>query len=599
MFSAALAACGGGGLTSSVPSVTPAPITSLATSAPLSSSASTPVQFSALGNGTSSLLTLPAANAATSAKVTFEESLPSSLPAPQAHALAVPTSVGLGSLSVLAAFELQVNQTVAITQSPAFTFTFLTVPTTSTYIIYLDESHPATGWNLLLGPGVASGSTITFASKTLAPPLTLEAGDTYAFALVTSSSNATPPPSAATFSGTKTVAYTYGFAYDYPMPGPTATAPPTTLSYNVTESVTEGASPYPGTSAPPSVVDAHVDETDASNLSSMTYATDEWVGNASANGSFNALLYAEQQLETSSAQNPTFTTIYTTPQLLDQYPESAGNTWTNSPQANVAYSYASGDAGTRAINADGTYTDTESVLGAPVVITDSADGSGSITGPFYGGYVSSLTFSAPSPMPSASPNVNIAINFYAGGPSPVMLSEPVWYATPPSFYQESDAVSAATSFPTACANGVATSGNDVKRTVTALDTAIGFVETTTFDTYTASGIPVCMVTHDVLSYAYDLQGNQPFFILYGPLGVQVVTTDETLALQGGASATASAFAAKRANATVTGESMAPTIAALQSHQLSQFARMRLTREHAVLKTLRTTPINALIHGGLH
>ncbi len=599
---AALAACGGGGggggsvvpTSPSTPGTTPAPPAAspspntLQTSAPLSVSTTTPVQFAALNNGVAASVTFPLVSTAATASFTYSSVLPQGIAYPQqARSSRLPAIIGGSNITPLAYLAVQTSATTTLTALPAFTFTLPGVPLGSAYIAYYDESTPTKGWNVLAGPGSETTTTISFPAQSVIPPLTLQTGDTYLFALVISSTSVTQAPT--TFQGTKSVNYTYGFAFDYPQP--TSTAPPTTLNYAVTENVSVGSSPFPGT-ANVSTMDEHVAETDTQDLSNATYATDQWVGVSPNSGSVDAALYASQQSETSSANMPTFTTLYSTPQVLDEYPETVGASWTNSPAAKTSYSYANGDSGTRTTNADGTYNDVETLLGfAPVTISDNADGSASIVGPFFSGQVASLTFSAPSPGPSGSV-VNIAINFPPASPqpAPITFSDQLWYPTPPAFYQEKDGVLAAASFPTGCTNALGTSGNDVQRSVTTLDTAIGFMETTTFDTYTVGGVPVCMVTNDTLSYAYDMQGNTPFFILYGPLGVETVTTTETLALQASAGTTTAAMTRAHAGGS---SSYAPVIAAIQAHQLNTFARTRLSREHTVMQQLRAHGISAL------
>ncbi len=589
---AALAACGGGG-SSGGGSVTPVTVPTpqiIATSAAFSPTTTTAVSLGALSNNVSATtLTLPVANAAATASLLYSATLPTTVSQPQARVVA-PALIGGTNLSALAYIALVPGSALAVTQTPAFSFTFSSLPTGSAYIAYLDEAHQNVGWTIVSGPGTVSGSTISFSSQALFPPQSLQPGDVYLYALVVSATPITPSSGGVGFAGTKSVAYTFNYAFGYPQPGPTATAPPTTLSYTVSENVSVGSSPFPGPAAG-SLIDEHVSETDASNLSSATYATDEWIGVSTAQTSIDTALYGSVQTQTSSANTPTFSTIYTTPQVLDEYPETNGAAWSNSPAALVNYSYANGDSGTRTINKDGSYSDVENLFGAlPVTITDAADGSGSITGPIYGGYVSAITFSAPQPQPSASPLINASFVLPSPNP-PITFTIPLWYTTPPTLYTESDAVTTGVTFPTGCSNGLAGAGNDVKRTITTLDTAIGFQEQTTFDTFTAGGIPVCMTTNDVLQYAYNLQGTTPYLLFYGPLGIQTVTTTEALALQSGSGALLSAHAS-HAQVVSPGNAGA-LVAALQAHQLTRFTRARLTREHDVLKALRNGNVRTL------
>lgn len=510
---------------------------------------------------------------------------------------------------------ISVDTSVSITSSPAFSFTLGSAPPAgSAYLAELDLNNPTAGWSVFLGPGNVSGNTISFSSQTLVPPLTLKAKDTYVFALIVSSSTITPPPptiapnTSASFTGSKSVNYTYGFAFDYPAPGPTATAPPTTLNYNVTETVNVGASPFPTTAPSAQLTDEHVSETDEGSLATQTFTTDSWIALEASGSVYNELLYGQTQQQPTSSNLPVTTTLYGSPQILDKLPEANGS-WTNAPTANVSYAYANGDSGVRAIASDGTYLDTEQIGpssgGGQAVITENGDGSGSIVAPFYGGgFIDSITASAPSPAPS--PMVNITFNYssfaqtYYGYPAQQVIPDPVWYpytaGTPPTFYSETDAATTGVTLPSGCMPNPYGAATDVRRTITMLDTMIGFIETTQFDSYNVNGFPVCMTTNDVLNYAYDLQGNTPYTMLIGQLGLQVVTTNETLVIQNTpASSSATAAAARAAQA----GSMRAAVVALQAHELSSFAAQRARRTNAFMHVLRSgqNPRAVLIRGG--
>ncbi len=577
---AALAACGGGGGSGYTPPTPKPSPTSAATSAAFSTSATTAVTFPTLSNGISAGLTLPVANTAATANLSYEVSTPSGVAVPAMATLKKREAIGGSNLTTLGIISLSVGSNVVVSSTLAFTFTLASAVSGDAYIAYFDEAAPSNGWNVLLGPGVASGSTITFAAQPVVPPVTFLKGDTYLFALVTSSSAISAQP-AAVYSGTKTVDTTYQFAFEYPTPGPTAsplpTIPPSNTTFTVTADVSTGSSPFPGPTASVSPIDEHVSETDATSLSTAQYVTDEW---ASLDSSYKLYLLGSLQQESSSANTPQTTTVYTTPQLLDQFPESAATWSTNSPAASVTYSYANGDNGTRAIAANGTYVDTENILGSSgytAVTTENADGSGSIVAPFYGGYYTELDLAAP-----VSGNIAAQFVLYNSTDSPFTI--PLWYPATPVFYTETDAVTTGVSLPAGCSpNDFGTTGNDVKRTITTLDTVIGYQETTTFDSYDVGGYPICLTTNDNLQYAYDEQGDNPYSLLYGPLGLITTTTTETLILQGGATNGAIPAAARRASTATLPQAGSATIAALENHQLNGFVRERMKHTNALLR----------------
>jgi hypothetical protein len=560
-------------------------------SATLSTTNTTTVTFAQVSSGASGTVVLPKANAAASASLTFGASVPAGVAAPSTRSR---MTIGGSDLSVLASMTLSVNESIAVLTTPAFTYTLASAPAGNFYVAFYDENDAAAGWNVILGPGTLSGNTISFAATQLTTPLTLAAGDTYVFALVASSSAAESPSPAIAYTGTKTINFEYGYAYGYPTPGATATAPPATLSYTVTSNVSIGASPYPTASPSATLFDEHVAESDAGTLSTTTYATDSWVGVASSSSPWLLQLYGTTQQEPSSDVEPVITTLYGTPQTSDQYPAQNGASWTNSPAAAIAYAYSDGDSGTRTVNADGSYVDNESLLaggaGGTATLTENSDGSGSMVGPWYGGgIVNSMDFSAPIPSPSPA-TVDVSINYSTfaqnqyGFPATQTLGVPQWYALP--LYTESDTATTIASFPSACASNALklTNGTDVKRVITTVDTVVGYVETTTFNSYEYDGQPVCITSTDVVDYAYDEQNNTPYFIDVSGGSIEVVTTTESLVLQS-ASGVAVAASSRPATTSTASTMIAP---AIESHLLGVFARARAQRTRELVKIMGGT-----------
>jgi hypothetical protein len=379
------------------------------------------------------------------------------------------------------------------------------------------------------------------------------------------------------------------------MPIPT----PMTLSYKVTTSVAVGSNAYPG-STTASLVDETVSESDASSLQTTTFTTDSWVGLSTTSTPYTVSVYGTTQKEPSSDNNPVTTTIYGTPQVVDQFPQSSSLSWTNAPAANISYSFADNGNGTRVISSTGTYVDTENILlngsGGTITTTENGDASGSIAGPLFSGEVAALNFAAPS-----AGTINITLTLgqelacEINGCNTTLQwdNDPTWFTTPPVFYTETDAITAGVSLPAGCTpNSFGSTANDVNRTINTLDSILGFEETTVFDSYEVNGVPICMTTTDTQNYAYDEQDNQPYtFILVGPLGTETITTTESLVLQSGSAATASAA---RTTSSVARSGSAPSVlAAVQAHQLNDFAHLRTTRLHASLTAIRAQSIHSL------
>ena len=362
------------------------------------------------------------------------------------------------------------------------------------------------------------------------------------------------------YTGVKSVndVYTYGSG---PLGSPSPN-PPSTAIYAVQSTVQAALNAAPSTvpvTGP--YLDVNSTELDSSNLASQEFVTDAWVQSSSSGG---ALEYGTQLMQPLSAEQPNTLTAYVdpvtgkaNPQQLDQLPETSGASWTNEPAATISQSFADGHSVKRFVYADGTYVDNDSIplpTGgvAYAIIQENSDGSGSYTAPFAGGNVSSVSVSAPAlptPVPTGTPNpittpqVTVTLKlagFYASilGPTISAQFTPFYVYTPkPVFYSETDAVNTAGSFPAGCANSYGASGLELVRKIATLDTVLGYVETTEFDAYAAAGYPVCVVSSDVINYAYDYAGDTVGGLggfLFGQLGGRITTTSQTLVLQPGA-----------------------------------------------------------------
>ena len=346
-------------------------------------------------------------------------------------------------------------------------------------------------------------------------------------------------------------------------------------------------------------------ESDASNLSTTTFTTDSWLTLNTTSSPYTVSLYGTLQQEPSSANLPQIGTVWTTPQMIDEYGASGSPTWTNSPAGTINYSYADSDNGSRVIASDGSYTDTENLLdggaGGAVVLTENSDGSGSIVGPYFGGdIIDQVTMSAPS-----GGNVTVTVYYsadaqtYYGLPPTAVLPTPTWYSLP--LYTETDGITPGVSLPAGCTpNSFGASADDVNRTMTTVDTVNGLIETTVLDSFEVNGTPICMTSTDTQNYAYDQQGNTPFFFLVGSLGLEVITTQEALVLSNGLNAAASS-ARHVSSSTGKTYAMSGLTAAMQGHQLAALARDRAVHLRNFLKSvhaINNKPLSVkLVHGG--
>ena len=213
MLAIFLVSCGGGSggstgspTTPSLPTATPAPVptpipSSQATSAPLSTTAATSVNFGSVASGgttaiTSAGVTIPKVSVASTATVALSAVAPSGVPTPSSRSLSRRKRLLLGvTTTPLAYFSISFSNTVMVATTPTFTVTFpSSLPTSNYYVaVYDPTGTTGGGWQVLAGPVNASGSIVTFNSTAYTPPLTFSSGVTYEFAIVGSAS-AIPTP---------------------------------------------------------------------------------------------------------------------------------------------------------------------------------------------------------------------------------------------------------------------------------------------------------------------------------------------------------------------------------------------------------------------
>ena len=186
----AVAGCGGGGGgTTPVPTVTSAP-TSTPTTAPVSIPVGAAATTAPLGAvvGQSASLGIPAtASGSGTVNAQLLATLPTGLPTVQSSTR-LPRAIGTTQLTSLLFIGFTAPAaTLTFTSTPSFTFVFpagfALVSGTQAYVGVYDPTQSAAGWQTFLGPGVVSGTTITFAS--VARSVTFQANQTYYFVLFT------------------------------------------------------------------------------------------------------------------------------------------------------------------------------------------------------------------------------------------------------------------------------------------------------------------------------------------------------------------------------------------------------------------------------
>ncbi len=371
--------------------------------------------------------------------------------------------------------------------------------------------------------------------------------------------------------------------YTYPVGSP---FPSTATAAKISENVVVTASSDPLGSGG---TDFHSTTTTVGTTATRTATGDSYYSTVSAGSGTNFVLNAQQSVDDSMN---TYAWTYTTPQILDVLPESAGATWTNSPAGTYNETDADGATIARTTNADGSYneTDTFRTGGVPSMnFLVNPDGSGAWTFNYYGNpYL--ITYSAPSagsitvsilnPTPSPSPG---ATGTPAPNPPLVIATPSAWFSPSPKLYQESDTVSTGVSFPASCSvpSTFGTSGDSIAQAVTKIDPIFGLDEVTTTTTYTAQGFgPVCVAMNDVQTYYYDyLNDTAGAANIAAYVGTPQLTKTyvQTLTLQSsGTSIQSDARSTKSA-------APAPISTALYAADRTSF-RMHIARERAQART---------------
>lgn len=501
---------------------------------------------------------------------------------------------------------------IAITVAPASGSGPLVIGTTQNFV----ATGSADGNPLAFSPafsvsGVANTATAgsnpateTVAASTQGGALTIKASDARTGATGSGTFTVlTQRPANAgdtfAFSGTLNRVDTYSYPANNPLPS-------TNVSAAVTQAVTVNATPNPygaGTAQ-----DFTVNEADAYPSQTQSAKTDYFytLSAASAGSSqFQLLGY-----KATDESNNVTSVQYATPAIVDQLPETASASWTNSPALSLNETTAAGDTITRTVNADGSYTETDHLYGSgtnypsvSVAMQENSDGSGSVkitkyetNGPFgYPAGTLALTnyfISAPTPNTVGLPQLQFTHQSYVttGTPAPITqyaVPSAVWYplnnaGTINAIYSETDANNGALAILASCnvPSAFGTSANQLVQSISSVDTVLGTLTTTTTTQWVVSGFgPVCVqVASDVQAF-YNYNNDTTRFgpVFQAQLPQQETKIAETLTLQS-TGTTVSAQTATRKTAAANYAPIAPGAIAVAKVQLAQLVqRDRLHR----------------------
>lgn len=526
----AVAACGGGGgspnplpSATTIPTSTPTAPTGTPTPATTTGALPTPPPGS-----TQLSLTLTAPGGGTAGTFAANVTTPSLVPPGTTYTATTSYSAGAAPAlpsadgTALAYVSLQFNNDTVLSGLGPFS---IDVPSPASgmnyYIGFNDPTNTSLGWQQnIFGAGTVSGSTITFNAIALPnnADFDFSALQVYWFVLYAVPSGSSQPPqttptghaSAGCVGGPLIVKRRpmssaspfpigSGDSFNYqgtlldttavsaPCPQPTATA---AASVGIAVSDSPTAAPD-GTSAQ----DVHTVEQDQYALSGLSQTTTDAIEEDTAS---QALLYSTSSTDGSGN---TVATAYAAPQVIDEFPEAGGKSWTNDSAiaATTTETLADGGSVRRTTNADGTYNETDTFGSISATIADGADDSGSYN--VFGQY--QLAYAAPS-------NGVITLTINAGGVSKARDLLQWWPAKMPLYsdaFQDNGQQSFASVCPSAY-SGAGTTGEQIVETVTQLDPVLGYTDVRTITRYDVTGYgPACVTINDTEKQYYDYQFN--------------------------------------------------------------------------------------------
>lgn len=388
------------------------------------------------------------------------------------------------------------------------------------------------------------------------------------------------PNSALSFSGTQSTSA----VFTYPSPSP---YPSTNTTVTIAQNITVASSPNPfGSSA---ASDFHTVETDTAPLATHTLTTDTWLALSSPSSIANLLEYGTIAVDDSS---DSLSANYTTPLILDQFPESNGASWQNGGAVTFNEIDSDGTQSTRTYSANGSYTETTSNTGTNVTLhlTENADGSGSYTSNnvFLDGNFNGFVYSVPS-----SGQLTVTANFANPATTPRVYTVPAWYTTPPVLFNQSLQASTNVAFPSSCnvPASYGTAGTKIVQTTNRLDTILGYTDAQTLTTYrNPSAGPVCVVLQDVQSDYYDYNDDfatpSAAHLHFPGVLLSTTTVNQTLTLQSGATIRDTGRRAQSGFGQLPALSPAE-VAAAQSVFTFRIERRRHERETRLLRVLRS------------
>lgn len=318
-----------------------------------------------------------------------------------------------------------------------------------------------------------------------------------------------------TFTGALSRSDIYNYPVTNPFPDGTVNAQ---ISQNA--SVSDANNPFGSGTA----LDYRSVEQDAYQLQTLQSTTDSFYELNQAGSTANLFLLGSK---TTDDQHNLVTITYKNPQLIFQFPEAAGQSWTNNPDATIDTDNANGNTSERHTGRDGTYSERDFIANVdgtnaqyPTVIVTAVsffDGSASIVFLFneegranfpFKSVTDTFLMSAPqtSGITLKASELSVPVS---GTPPPSPAPEtfgtaPTWFGTP--LFAETDIDNGLVTIPTACnvPSQFGTQAFQIVRTIHTVDPAFGNVDDMTTTQFVVNGFGVvCAQISDVNNAFYD------------------------------------------------------------------------------------------------
>lgn len=308
---------------------------------------------------------------------------------------------------------------------------------------------------------------------------------------------------------------------------PTPTPPPSTTTSTVTQNQTvKTGQTFHGTSA----TDFQTVETDVGPNQTITTNSDDYFVFPGASGNVVQIGF-----KSTDSNGVTLNVQYLSGNgIIDQLPETQGANWSNSAAESLTENDPDGSQVVEAINADGSYTETQTLAAGTANITENSDGTGTATFPtlVFFGVGTGTQFAIGAQSGGIIPITVSAIGAPTPTPPPILVPVPAWYQASPTLASDMTTNDGTASLPSGCAaHAYPGIGIQLHEARTRLDTILGYQETETQDRWIVPSVgPTCAKITDTIVLFYDFTG-QTVTDVFNSTGVQTTGITETLGLQ--------------------------------------------------------------------